>query len=547
MQKCNKNRLFNSSLYHIEYDLTTSFGAELFCLKENTILEQIGEAQFLALYLSPCDQEFLDLMYPGSVCQKDPNQVSYVLTNSYLRIISTIRYFDVEDFSESPVKTSVLSNSYYINKSTLRLATFAMKRDISIGSNSIFHESLDQFKYDTIQMDLQELSNIDRIDEEDYIIARMIMRNNINILERKVNNFLQLLSSIGGLLGLLFTSIRLLIQPFQEFQFNKSIIKKRYLIEMNQGNNLKKQSNDEVQFDLNEGQVNSYLEMIKKLKSRIPFIYTTKDVLVDNFEEIFYITYMIKHFRDFKMFKNMILQRYQKKLLPYFYDNLITSSYTKKQGKIQQTFNKIQEINLAQGIAPIMIELFANEKAIANPYNQVILNSLFNPQLNHQKLETLQSKMFVGILRKFVIQNIYDIKTHTQSQVKNIQDKKNTYSQRPLNRVKLGGEQHELNNLTKQNNGIPKIGSFKLEDFHLKNRYQTIKRFDDTSHDTNQILQPQINSLQQVVNQSMIKNQASFRKIRKNYYNNEIDPEIDFQQRKSHLKFNSNYKKSERQ
>ncbi|CDW78048.1 UNKNOWN [Stylonychia lemnae] len=248
-------------------------------MKSKIPVEFKGDTQYISLYLSPCDQKLLDSKYPGSVCQNETEKVKYAVSNSYLRVIFTNRYFDVEDFSDNPVKTTTESYSFYINRSTMRLQTFAMNRNKAIGSNSIIHESLGQFQYEFIQTDVKSLTNIERSDSNDYMVVRFMIENNLNIVERQINNFLQLLSSTGGLLGLLTTLVRSLIEPFQEFSFAQSIIKTRYLIDKNLDQNLKKKSGDKIQLMLNEAKVNSYLEMIKTLKSRIPFIYSTKEAL----------------------------------------------------------------------------------------------------------------------------------------------------------------------------------------------------------------------------------------------------------------------------
>ncbi|CDW87094.1 UNKNOWN [Stylonychia lemnae] len=187
----------------------------------------------ISIYVTDCDQAFLDEFYTGSYCEEDEEKLDEVIQNSYLKFIYSSRYFDVEEFNQNPIKTFIESKSFYINKSNLRINTFSLFLNVAQGSNSILHESLDQFRYEYIQSTVESYTNIDREEGDNYIEARITLQNTININDRKTYNLLQLLSATGGLIGMLTNLVRVTIRPFQQFSLDKSIIRRRYLIDKN--------------------------------------------------------------------------------------------------------------------------------------------------------------------------------------------------------------------------------------------------------------------------------------------------------------------------
>ncbi|CDW79867.1 UNKNOWN [Stylonychia lemnae] len=432
---CDESRLFGNKGFLEQLIFHTEKGYDTFC--PNQDLPLMGETEFIDIYLGPCDQEYLNNRYPGTKCETNKTLIGNSIKNTKLKFISSNKYFDTEEFQQKPVKSNVEVKSFFINKSNLRLQTFTLQVNKAVDYRSKIHESLEINNYQYMQTSLDSQTIMDRDDYEDYIIVRIRMKNDFNVNERQVNNLVGLLSNTGGLLGILTFIVGVMISPLQEFFFIQSMLKRRYYIDRNSSeqkiddHNLQ-ESNESLEYKLKKHGPVSYLQLIKNIRNRIPFFYTNKELFYDSLKRLkccrtkkpeyrynlykfgeqsinhaLDISHLVKYLRDTKIMKKILLKKFQRKLIPYFLDNVITFCYHKKLQKdeLRNQNNKLSETEIQLRLAARMIDLFAYSKDKDDQLNSVVINSLFNPNYDEDKNKSLKQKLFIGVIKRYVQKN----------------------------------------------------------------------------------------------------------------------------------------------
>ncbi|CDW73559.1 UNKNOWN [Stylonychia lemnae] len=232
----------------------------------------MGETIVLDIRLNPCNQEYLSSRFPKLKCETNQTKITQFIKEFKVRYMITSKFFDSQDFSSDPIKASVDIRRYFVNSQSLRQIVYNLQPNQAIGSISKLHESLSTYRFDYYQTNLESTSSLERIETDPYIVFRIKMKNDFTIIERSLNNFVQLLSNTGGLLGIITFIVNILIGWLQEFFFIQSMLKKRFLVNDHE-NSIKS-------LNINASQPQIYLQLIHDLWNRKPFYYTTKEAFL---------------------------------------------------------------------------------------------------------------------------------------------------------------------------------------------------------------------------------------------------------------------------
>eukprot|EP00347_Sterkiella_histriomuscorum_P010830 403374764 len=211
-------------------------------------------------------------------------------------------------------------------------------------------------------------------------------------------------------------------------------------IQQNKKQNLSNSQSRSKSFVFVEGDPNSYFGLIRLLQSRKPFQYMFKDGMRDfirtylcccrnnsrirlrkqlyevakgKIEKQLDIANIIKQMQVLKLVSRVYLNRYQRKLVPFFKKNMLSNKLLRHKAKEEaeereKTKKEIQEEYL-QEISSNMIELFTDCQDNDHKSKKILSNILGQMQEQNNSKRTLQQKLFHGIMRKSLVSALFKI------------------------------------------------------------------------------------------------------------------------------------------
>ncbi|CDW87176.1 UNKNOWN [Stylonychia lemnae] len=447
-EKCDKDRMFNSTVFqnYMQYRNDGIF----YCYNKDLNQKLEGSDNTLRFEITKCEQKTLSKDYPQLQCVTDQNELQQFFENLQVLVFSSQQYFDVDEFEADPIKFMIDVEKATISPKGRTSLTYDMLLNKVSGSDNKLHENLNQFEKSFISTKIRgtKTSDIQKDDDSYEVLFDVIFKvqNELRTIERQANNFVQALSNVGGLSGIIFGLIAILIAPLQEFFFYQSLLKSSFLVEQSK---IKKeedkletddsQNSDKVQIkeQIKKKDFNTYLRLIVKLKDRVKFYYPLGLAIKQWFQQIFRccckrrryqkelyelgkdviekqldVQTIIQDLRSFKMINNVLLSKFQRQLIPYFKRYLLTQKLERVQ--IKEAIKEIkdkkpQDDQKADQVTQLMIELFGNSKNPQSVYNDLVIDRVFLDK--EDNLKDLKTQLFTGILRKFIglnLDNNYD-------------------------------------------------------------------------------------------------------------------------------------------
>ncbi|CDW78160.1 UNKNOWN [Stylonychia lemnae] len=445
MHLCPEDRMFNSTIYKNFTKAIDLRNGLYICLDSEEKFKLKGSENVITFQVDKCDQNFLDLAFPGTQCVNQENYKSDFLDNTKLYVFTSQQYFDFDEFDSDPIKINVHVDKYDFQYFRQYDITYNILLNKATGTDNKLHEQFEQFDKSFISTKISTTKILDRNKKRpDYFEIKFQVLNEQNIIERQANNFVQALSNVGGLAGILFGFIANLIAPIQEFLFYQSLLKKAFLVEKskiqkeegNQDFQSRKNSQEnrhEIKKTLDNPDFHTYLSLIKKLKDRIPFIYSIKTAIKQKLQQIFCckkqrfqqelyelgkdfiekqfdISNILKDLRSFKMINSVLLSKFQRKLIPNFKKYLLTQKLYQQKQKDREIYEKKQlqtdnqSLIKSSPVTQLMIELFGHHKNPQNAYNQIVIEKIFMGK--DQMPKDLSAQLYTGLLRQFIKLNI---------------------------------------------------------------------------------------------------------------------------------------------
>ncbi|CDW73859.1 UNKNOWN [Stylonychia lemnae] len=445
MYQCPQDRMFNSTLYR-NFTKAINLSNGLFiCLDKNEKFKLKGRENAITFQIDKCDQTFLDSYYPGTKCVIKENLLSDFLNNTKLFTFTSQQYFDFDEFENDPIKVNVHVDKFNFQYYSQYELTYDILLNKVTGTDNKLHEQFEQFDKSFISTKISQAKVLDRNNKGPaYFDIKFQVLNEQNIIERQANNFVQALSNVGGLAGIIFGFLAILIAPLQEFLFYQSLLKKAFLVEKskiqkeegNQVHQSRKNSQEnrhEIKKTLENPDFHTYLRLIRKLNDRIPFFYSIKTAIKQKFQQIFCckkqrfqqelfelgkeliekqfdISNILKDLRSFKMINSVLLSKFQRKLIPNFKKYLLTQKlyHQRQKERENKEQSQLQRANKSviksSPVTQLMIELFGHNKNPQNAYNQIVIEKIFMGKDKTQK--DLSAQLYTGLLRQFIQLNI---------------------------------------------------------------------------------------------------------------------------------------------
>eukprot|EP00347_Sterkiella_histriomuscorum_P020761 403336568 len=389
-------------------------------------------------------------------CIQDPDTINAFLQKASIRIYKTSKYFDLNEFEDIPVKTVVDSEDFFFSTSNFKTLEYKISVNSAEGSQSKLAEQLDKFEYEFVQSDFNRESS-QSFNPSQYAKIKFTISNEQKKVERINKNFVQVLSETGGIMGIV-VSFFAEIQKHEDgqteelnFEGGEADPDSEAAIDsmMNSQRSFKKRTNSNAKsFVFVEGDPNSYLGLIKLLQSRKPFSYIFKDSLLDFFRKFLFccckskkiqikkklyeiakekidkqldISSIIKQMQVLKLVSQVYLNKYQRKLVPFFKKNMLSNKLVRNLEKAELEESKeIQiekkELELQQ-VAEHMIELFTDCKNNNRKSKKILDNILGNQSQDEKPERNIQQRLFHGIMKKFLMKAMINHVNQNQLQV----------------------------------------------------------------------------------------------------------------------------------
>ncbi|CDW80853.1 UNKNOWN [Stylonychia lemnae] len=274
-------------------------------------------------------------------------------------------------------------------------------------------------------------------------------------IELLSTNLVQILASVGGLAGSIFVIIKFVVDPVQNFIYYQTIIKQTYLVDSTVLNNKYQEERDKIsemkqhlpknQFDLHTSSkgeelqgktqsqnINTFFLLIQKLLQRNPFSYSPifafgtyiKSLILcrkyshqeiyrtgkEMIEKQLDIRIMLRDLRTYKMSNNLLLTKFQRRLIPFLQPYLLNKKLESKEKKEEENkklskeevIKKFQNEKLSN-----LIEFFANYQKKSNDVDKVMFDQLMQDEA--QDIHNLEVQLYSGILRQYVVNNLKQI------------------------------------------------------------------------------------------------------------------------------------------
>ncbi|CDW74139.1 UNKNOWN [Stylonychia lemnae] len=450
------------------------------------------------VYVTKCSNVYKYDLYPRKRCGDiNDTQLFQFIEEKKIQIRFQTQYFDensTEFYNQHNDYIPLTLYSQFQTQQVVQLSTNKIKY-----SNSLLHESLDIVEKEflstkkgyinryplnttTLQfLDIQyEISN----EQEELVIVK--------------TNLVQILSSVGGLAGSIYFIIKLFMNPIQSFIYYQSIIKQTYLVDQTALNDKKKklkQNDDDEPHqqppDLESKQndkpnllirgqdlkgqtqaqnMYTFFLLIQVLLQRNPFSYSPifafgtyiKSLVMFRRKYIYLeihrmgkeliekqldVSIMLRDLRTLKMSNNLLLSKFQKRLIPFLQPYLLNKKLEAKQLKQdenskmskEERLKKFQNEKLSN-----LIEFFVNYQKQCNDVDKAMFDQLM--QDKEKDTHSLEVQIFSGILRQYVadhLKTLYEnqiIHPPTDSKILSDQQKVDNYPLKTLQIIQASNQ-----------------------------------------------------------------------------------------------------------
>ncbi|CDW87692.1 UNKNOWN [Stylonychia lemnae] len=430
------------------------------------------QSKFIQASVRDCNQTYLDEVYNKTKKCKSPKEIARVSSLLKLYFVVENSYFDETDYSNNAVKKFL--KPYYLtskNNTSMYYYMLISQNEINKQDNLFLENSeLDTFLETRIDYSVQqELEAVDAYNNA-YIAIYIQMDDQVKTVNRKLMTFLDALGNTGGFMSILFVIAFAMIQYFQKTIYYTSLIKSLfvYQTDVNQQDPNKEQndkSNDQYQQYQKEQDQNSenseqktleyypesqrkmaenqslFRKIFDQLRNREKLHYSITDAVEAQIKkfgcccrkisrekalrDFLYnkgilkihkeldLRYVIKELRTLRFISNILLNKHQRFLLPYFKANLLNHQPQKRFDDQDKLSNYLNKAIQRQDQAKI-------DKRILK-YIELSDDDQVEVKIMPDKLENTNSPILQNNATKSIDNT--DVQSQTQSQQKSIPNK----------------------------------------------------------------------------------------------------------------------------
>ncbi|CDW87923.1 UNKNOWN [Stylonychia lemnae] len=371
------------------FDITNKFN----CITNTKIAFQgsyyTEKAQLLQILVKKCNQKNLNAKNKNITCASK-KEMDDILNHITLTILMTNQYIDVNEKSGNPIKT-VLKNFYATVKSDLSLSY-----ELRIGENYLIQSTnslsnllgQQNLTYYTIRDDSMQIG--DNTKSDTLISFQILLDDVVTSTNLELFTLSDALSNTGGIIGIITIVVQVLVYNLQEYLYYQSMIKHTKMQGLNKTKKIKnyhpiretkickKQLNQETQLMTQKIEI-----LFKQAKQKL--------------DEKFEVIKVLKNHQMLKFIKQVSLAKYQRKLMPYFKQNLIrikdkdSIDHIQNQTKIQDKLilqNRSNEEHLIT-----WNDLTKNQKSITKLYLAQVIHNISQNAFDKRILKNLDQNV----------------------------------------------------------------------------------------------------------------------------------------------------------
>ncbi|CDW83536.1 UNKNOWN [Stylonychia lemnae] len=349
------------------------------------------QTKFIQLSVRDCNQTYLNEAYNKTKQCKSKKEIERVSANLKMYFVAENSYFDENDYGSESVKKFL--KPYYLTSKNATSKYYYMllsQNEIIKQDNLLLDEEVnDKFIETKIDYSVdQELEAIDAYNNA-YIGVYIQMDDQVKTVNRKLMTILDALGNTGGFMSIIIVVAYAMIQYVQKTLYYTSLVKSLFVFQENfeqqsfQPYSQNKQKNVKIRLstkknleeevisfeeksarneeqDSSTEEINLFQKLYKQLSSRKKLKYTLtdefkstfirlrickktsqeqvqKDILykrgVDKIDHELDLRYIIKQLRSLKFISQVLLNKQQRFMLPYFKANLLNVQNAPEQNK----------------------------------------------------------------------------------------------------------------------------------------------------------------------------------------------------------------------
>ncbi|CDW81840.1 UNKNOWN [Stylonychia lemnae] len=339
------------------------------------------ETRYIQVLVGGCNQAILNKTKPNLQCANDTD-IMKALDFLELNLLTSNQFVDVNEKEGNPIKT-IIKNFYATSKSEI-----SQSFQIKIGQNFLIKNtsplsnqlSSENITYYQVRADETALGSYKKY--QTLFRYYILLDDNILTTSIEVYTISDALSNTGGILGIVSIIVAVLLSKAQENFFYQSLVGDIFQITnkdaIQKSQNIKQKPSIKIQ-DMNSSNINLsshisdasqnnqqyYQRLLVSVKNRIRFFLTDFEIyfsifacckkkeqrelikkrmklfkkaqeMLDKKLEIFTI---LRNIQMVKLLKRITLSNYQRKLTPYFKQNLVQIKECKKLNDVMNIKN----------------------------------------------------------------------------------------------------------------------------------------------------------------------------------------------------------------
>eukprot|EP00347_Sterkiella_histriomuscorum_P001646 403371222 len=456
-----------------------------------------------------CNQTHMALK--NKTCASNNDEIKSFIQNLNFKIFYVTDYFDIDEFDKNPLKSLLKSHGTALSQNFQYTVATYLSQDVAIRRDSMFASVLNpQTSLFYTEDNTQKYFNERRGLGESYYQVFFEFSSNVHISERTVFTIVDALSTCGGIMQILPVIIGLLINNIQEylffqkiFQSNFKVLKKKpgdihqsnhqkvkiylkYLVKWQQNPKLAKYYEKLIQIIMQSLQKFTILQISIREYFGISFkkLLICKKIIKYTPKENMILQAKLSYDQETdisNIMKNLNLNNYLLSII-FNIDQLNMAKFMSQKVVSPTNFNQQTYTNDTNSQSQLFEDLarFIDKKNLKSKYSQKLLTQIIEQDQSDNN-ETLRQKLFRGIARQVILQNMKQNINKLQSPTDNsgssqIDKSSNSKQQIILNDLKFiespstnAKSKNKKKQKSKQNEIVtPKRGLIKQNDSDLE-------------------------------------------------------------------------------